>query len=298
MKKVFGLFILVLFALVNVVSVSATEPTAPGIYVEVYRGDVDGHIDMLVRRSDFEGSIRTSINADFSEYHVEYETFDYLEATEWISYCAWIRNASCEFDEYMDDAYSFALSSSEREQIKEVKFIHVDSEGNTVSISDVYKVPSKSVIPFVWTSYRNNYNPLSNEFTSNMKRYLDPLMTFLMLLVLFIVIVSVGVRYAAAMASKLEIGRPWKFLLYYFVAHILMIIIGVTLIAQVDFVANLLEGPFAFFLYVCFIVMNEVGISYAIKFRKYPHKEYILFSVISYGILLVFLIFFLLMISF
>lgn len=140
-----------------------------GISIESNNFDeTDGHIDMLVPRSDFEDQLRSTINPAFIDEFPNYATFDYLyiDNSEWVSYSAYVEDAYFSLFPQFGHFY-FATGSVFYElELDDIKFIHVDADGNTVSVSYVYSFPKRY---FYKTIEDINYNITSNEFSSEIE---------------------------------------------------------------------------------------------------------------------------------
>ena len=81
MKRIILVFVLLLFLSFTAINATdfANSFAGVAIYVENSNGSIiDGHVDLLVLKSDFEGEIVSSINTDFKEVFSDYEDFTIL----------------------------------------------------------------------------------------------------------------------------------------------------------------------------------------------------------------------------
>ncbi|MGM0495541.1 MAG: hypothetical protein ACQERX_02645 [Bacillota bacterium] len=289
MKKLI-LFILLSFVWVSIYPVYATdfEDTISGIGVATHDFSfLDGHIDMLVPKSDFENELNDEINQDFIDTYSNYEDFVYLNDIEWISYYAFVEDAHCD-SLPNQSVYEFATRNNEYLRLDEIKFIHVDSEGDTVAISDIYMVPNP--LFFQDFSHLIYYNTESGGFSSGLKLRLDGIFVFLFFVTLFIASVLSTFRLIVAKTIKYDfINKGW-IVPYYVLIYMFILIVGFILLNQVDFIQRLVPNIWSFIIYAFVLSLVEVGISYFLIARRKKNSKYFLFSSISYAIIFIFIL--------
>lgn len=291
MKKIIIVLGLLLLTNVNTVKATDYEDSFAGIAVSVdnTRGmTIDGHIDLLVPKTDFEDKINSSINNDFIYSLPGYEDFDYLDDTEWISYCAYVEDANCHYNaEY--DIFEFATSKDEYKRLDDIKFVHVDSSGNTVVVSDIYNVPN----PLFFQDFSNlsHYDEDTNEFQSDMSIEMDDVISFVFIIVLFFAFLFAGIRTIAAYMFRLDFKRKVLIFPYFTIMYITLFIIGYIALSSFDFIQSLVEGMFSLMVYLALLALIEIIITYFLFFRKENKEKHIKFVVYSYGsMLLIFMI--------
>lgn len=297
MKKILLVLVLIILSSARGVSATDFEDSFAGIAVSSEgtfgtsgRIIIEGHIDLLVLRSDFENEISSSLNNDFTSVFPNYLDFDYLSEDEWISYCAFVEDANCHFNTE-GNFFEFATSKDEYKRLDDIKFIHVDSSGNTIAISEIYNVPD----PLFFQDFSNlNYYDLeTNEFESDMSLEFDDIMMFVFGIVLFFAVIFAVVRTFAAYLTKLHFKMKLILLFYYIVVYVLLFIVGFMLLSEVSYLQNLIDGFFGIFVYLSVLGLIESLISYFILFRKETYKRYIKYVLISYGSMFIAFILFL-----
>ncbi|MCF7924632.1 MAG: hypothetical protein K9L64_06000, partial [Candidatus Izimaplasma sp.] len=248
-------------------SVSATdfEDSIAGIGVITSDfSSIDGHIDLLVPLSDFENEINSNINPDFINNYPNYENFDYLYDTEWVSYFAFIEDAHCN-SLPNQNVYEFATRKDEYLRLDQIKFIHVDSEGNTISVSDIYVVPN----PLFFQDFNNiiYYNKVTADFNGDMSLNLDGVFVVVFLITLFIAVSLAGYRFIIAKIMKLKIITDGWGLLYYILIYALMLVVGFLLINQVSFIQRLVPNVGSLIIYAGLLSLFEIVLSYYLVFK-------------------------------
>ena len=244
---------------------------------------LDGHIDLLVLKSNFEGEIVSSINADFKEAFQDYENFDYLNETEWISYCAFVKDANC-FTISNYNFAEFANSNYEYKRLDDIKFIHIDSSGDTVKVSDIYNVPSP--LFFQRFSNSNYYDETINEFQSDMKVEISSVFLSVVFFMVFLAILFSGIRVFVAYIIKLESITKLNFFIYFVGIYFIIFLISTELYFDIEFIRNITNGVGYSLLYYGVFFLIEVVVSYFISIKQINKEEYIKFSIYSYGIIL------------
>ena len=293
MKKTILIMILVLLSFITTNTVKATdwEDSFAGIAISVNNLNgaiIDGHIDLLVPRSDFENEIDSNMNSDFKLDLPNYADFDYLDDTEWISYCAFVEEANCNFNpEY--DFFEFATHKDELNRLDDVKFIHVDGSGNTVVISEVYNVPN----PMFFQDFSNlsYYDISTNEFQSDMSLSMDDIYFFVLIVVLFFAVSFAGVRTAVVYLVNLEFNKKLMMFVYYIIAYLALFIIGYTMLSTFEFIQKIVDSWWMLVVYLTLLSLIEITGTYFLIFKNEDKKEYLKYVIYSYGImLLIFLI--------
>ena len=291
MKKIIVVLGLLLFVNVNTVEATDFEDSFAGIavFVDNTSGtNIDGHIDLLVLRSDFEDEITTGISGFAKIVFPNYEEFDYLDDTEWISYCAYVEDANCHYNaEY--DFFEFATSKDEYKRLDDIKFIHVDSSGNTVVVSDIYNVPN----PLFFQDFSNlsYYDETTNEFQSDMSIEMDDVISFVFIVVLFFACLFAGIRTVAAYMFRLDFNRKVFIFPYFVIIYITLFILGYIALSSFDFIQSLVDGMWSLMVYLALLSLIEIAVSYFLLFRKENKEKHIKFVVYSYGsMVLIFMI--------
>jgi hypothetical protein len=283
-KMILGIFMLsILF--ITLPSVQATDDpgyTGIGIRIKGEIDDFDGHIDMLVPKSDFEDEINDTINIDFIAQYPNYQDFEYLDSdSEWISYCAFVEGGSCHFTDWLD-TFVFADSNAELESLRDVRFIHVDSEGKTVVISDVEKVPKEWLI-FIYDK-GHSYDVSTNEFDIDMRLKVDPIYQFVIIAVALFSIFFSLYRFLLHKLFKLKLKRNSDGILYYFIVNIVFIVVGFLLLNQFEFIARIFGEDWLFAIYLLILISIESVISYYLLFDKVKLFKFIVYTSLSYGV--------------
>ncbi len=292
MKKIFLLLCLLLLTSVNQVHATSYEDSIAGVAVIVTNNageTFDGHIDLLVLKSDYEDKISISTNTSFKNDFPNYESFNYLNETKWVSYCAYVEDAHCSFNtEY--EIFKFAISSGEYKRLDEVKFIHVDSSGSTVKTSDIYKVPN----PLIFQDFSglNSYSLSTNEFHSNMSSRMNSSIFALFTIISFVLIVFAIIGTVFAYLIKIDFRErldfkknQWPFIYFLFMCLVLFAI-GITLLFNFNFIQRLIESSYEVLIVIFMLSIFEMLISYFLLFRKEDKQTYIKFVLICYGSLL------------
>lgn len=238
MKKIFSVLVLCILVIIYSTSVNATEPTEPGIFVVISNPDLvefTGHIDMLVKASHFEGHISSTLKSDFTSRYPNYETFDYLNDSEWISYCGFILDSNCFIEEDLSITH-FATEHDEYLDIDAVKFICVDQEGNTISLSEMFKIPRP--LSFQDPVLLNSYNIKTQEFTSHMGTQLELFYFFVIPMVFMVSIFFAIIRTVLLNVLKIPIKRLGMTFIYYIIVYNVLFILGFYIANEVRFVGN------------------------------------------------------------
>jgi|LGOV01.1.fsa_nt_gb hypothetical protein len=286
MKKIILVFVLLLFVSFTTVRATDWENRFVGVRVNVENTNssiMDGHIDLLVLKSDFEGEIASSINRDFKEVFSNYEDFDYLDETEWVSYCAFVEDANCFLrPEY--NFFSFATSKDEYKRLDDIKFIHIASNGDTVKVSDVYNVPNP--LFFQRFSNLNYYDETVNEFQSDMHVEFSNIVLFIASIMLFIAIIFAGIRTIIAYKIELESISKLKLFGYFVIIYFMIFVLSTELVFHVELIQNLIRNELASLFYYALFLLVEIAVSYFLFFRQIDKEEYIKFVKYSNGIIL------------
>ena len=289
MKKIVIILCLLLLTSVKQVSATSYEDSIAGVAVVVTNNageTFDGHIDLLVPKSDYEGEINTKVNSGFENNFSNYEIFDYLNETEWISYCAYVEDAHCSFNtEY--EIFKFAITSGEYKRLGEIKFIHVDSSGNIVKISDTYRVPN----PFVFQDFSglNSYSLLTNEFQSDMGSHVNSSIFALFTIITFLLIVFSLIGTVFAYLIKIDFKEKldfknnlWPFIYFLFMSLVLFAI-GIVLIFNFNFIQRLIDSAYEVLIVLLMMSLLEMLTSYFLVFHKESKEVYLKFVAIYYG---------------
>ena len=262
MKRVIVIFGLLLFVSFATVNASDWNNRFSGVRVNVENtseSTLDGHIDLLVLRSDFDGEIVSSINTDFIEVFSNYEDFDYLDETEWVSYCAFVQDADC-FLRPGYDFFDFATSKDEYKRLDDIKFIHVDSNGDTIKVSDVYNVPNP--LFFQRFSNLNYYDEIDNEFQTDMHVEFSNMSLVIASVMLFIAIVFSGIRIVIAYKIELESISKLKLFIYFVVIYFVIFVISYFLFFYIEFIQNLFRWGWSSIVYYALFLLVEVIVLY------------------------------------
>jgi len=276
-------FVLLLIIVLTLPMVQATdfEDSFSGIGIWPKNNvDIDGHIDMLVPISDFKDQINVDINSKFIDAYPNYQTFDYLTNTEWISYWAYVDGATCSIDRHYD-FFLFADSSEELKSLDEVKFIYVDIEGNTIVESEAFKVPNTFL--FLEFNRLQHFDVANQEFDIDMALSIDRVFIFVLFAVLLVSFIFTCYRLLIAHLFKLNYKKNSRKGLYYFLTHILLMVVGYSIIYFIDFIQVLLDNYFSLMLYLAILFIIEVMASYFLFYKYLNKTRYFLASLVSYG---------------
>lgn len=293
MKKLFVITVFLFSLMLILPAVNAADQedsfTGIGIWADNNSSELEGHIDMLVPRSDFEDKINTNVNSEFISIYSDYQTFDYLANTEWISYCAYVEGATCYIEDY-GDFYVFADSTRELLSLDEIKFIYVDDTGNTVTESDIINVPNAF---FSFAYSRLHYYDVDNqEFDIDMSIRLDGIFILVILFILFISFIFTLYRLLIARLLKLEFEKKTFVGIYYFLIHIALFVVGFFILNYIEFIQLLVDDIIGLILFLVILFSIETILSYYLRYKYLDKGKYIIVSLITYvSILLFFLVF-------
>jgi len=286
-KLVVGLFLfLILFITIPSVQATDYEYYFSGLGIRPVNGSIElgGNLDMLVPKVDFEDKLSIAVNQSFIDNNPNYLEFDYLnDDSEWVSYCAFVQGGNCMYGDELG-TYIFADSADELNELDEVMFIHVDANGDTVVLSEIYKIPNTmGILEF---SRYHSYDVSTNEFNINLTLKLDDLFVFIAIVTLMLSALISLFRVVMMAVFKVKTKIKEYSFLYYMFIYIVLIVLGLTLLNRVDFIAQMAPNIFGFVVYIAIFSSIESLISYKLIFKGFDRNQYIKYAVVSYVIIL------------
>ncbi|MFK5883937.1 MAG: hypothetical protein QM489_06290 [Candidatus Izemoplasma sp.] len=141
-KKLFLVFVLVLT--LSLMNVNATDDSGySGVTISI-RGDAcsyssayafTGNVDLLININDFNDNLINSyISNDYIESYPDYLNNEYLDNQEWVSYYAYYQGAKVRGLNYCN--LDFGSGTDHEDDLKNIKLVYFDDEGNTIYISN------------------------------------------------------------------------------------------------------------------------------------------------------------------
>jgi hypothetical protein len=162
-------------------------------------------------------------------------------------------------------------------------FIHVDANGDTVVLSEIYKIPNTmGILEF---SRYHSYDVSTNEFNINLTLKFDDVFVFIAIIVLVLSVFISVFRVVMMGVFKVKTKIKKYSFLYYMFIYIVLIVLGFTLL-KVDFIAQMAPNIFGFVVYIAIFSSIESLISYKLIFKGFDKNQYIKYAVVSYVIIL------------
>ena len=240
---------------------------------------IDGHIDILVLRSDFEGELVSSINVVFLREFPEYESFDYLEDDEWISYCAYVEDAHCTYSQ-VNGYFIFGSHDGEYERLDDVKFIHINGDGDVVKESKIYDVPNS--LFFQSFSNYNTYDETSNEFQIDFDIvFADTVALFASIILGVVILISI-IRIIVALIMKVRVVNLFGLFLYFVIVHFFTFALLAGLVFNSELVEQVFDTIDKIYAFAASFLVIEMILTFILFVKKITVFKYLLYMVVSY----------------
>ena len=190
MKKTLIIVMMVIVTLLSIQTVYASQPTnSRNLFVEYDDEELEGHIDLLVLKSELSGYYTSEVNMSFRQEHPNYQSYDYLDDGEWVSFCAHIESSTCR-QEYWISIFEHVNIDVLPDVLSSIKLVYIDENGDTITISDTIEVPNERF--YQERDIRLYFNTITFEFEANVHIYTSLFFAIgLFIVAIFSVIISV-----------------------------------------------------------------------------------------------------------
>ncbi len=233
MKK--KLLLILLFLLFPMMSVQATpprlyyalsvipEPEESLIYDEVSEKYLlEGHFDLLVKKSDFPSHVfLDEVSPLYQELFPEYLSHEYLNGDEWVSYLAYMKDASFTIDlEPLDrPMFVFGYMSGQYKTLKTIKLIYFNDLGETIAISDEVTIRHARFYEWEKDSSYLAYNIETNILTSYFDAHVNPFLIFFIFLAFFGSLILTLIKLFLSTLLRIDIKLVSRFMFISWISY-------------------------------------------------------------------------------
>jgi len=254
---------------------------------------LDGNFDLLIKKSSYPSKqILNDVSQIYQTLFPFYESIDYLNDTEWISYLAYMKDASftLEQEEMMEPLYIFAHINQQYRNLKEVKVVYFDNQGQTLFITDV--VALKTARFYEWQSSESHLYVDMNQMTltSHFNTHFNPFLLFFFGLVFLFSFALTLIKTVLALSFGLSLKANKKFFLGSFFSYLFFSILVIYSWAGGYTIINLrsllVSTSFIFILFAFYLSLESIFF-YLIYRKNKLVKSFVLKSVIIYDLLLI-----------
>jgi len=233
MKK--GVIALLLFLLIPTLNLRATPPRLYyGLSVipvpesalifdeESEKYVLNGHFDLLVKKDDFPSHVfEDEVSALYQELFPDYQSHDYLNDLDWISYLAYMKGASftLELEPLDRPMFVFGHMGSQYKTLNTIKLIYFNDLGETIFISNEVTIRHARFYEWEKDSSHLTYNIETNTLTSYFDAHMNPFLIFFIFLAFFGSVILTLIKLFLSTLFRIDIKRVSKYMLISWISY-------------------------------------------------------------------------------